>query len=380
VEGALTLWRVVPNVASRFAHRRVTTVGRLNGRESDSAPMLARALISPFGLIKGDVDVVLRSTLSARQVRRALALASFAALASCADAPTTAQTDVNALDAPALDVRGWRPPPESQRIYVGTAGPQHATYRGRPATTMSLPTIVDWFSCASFDGGWTFSCVYTGTSWYGSDYWAAQPGEPYEFYTTSNCTYMHSSYCDQTLRSGPGRGPYGHEASNETQSDEATPRNAPPDCNNAASLEVKEKAYCDGTPVNQNPTRLARVNAALDRMEALGGTCASLASIGRQLVASGTLRIFPASAYRGFSGSSPIGGHHISPHINRWMSLSSDWTDRWYDSVHKPSYWSDRYNRTLQSLLAHELDHLNGSEHIDREKVHTPNSQACDDV
>jgi hypothetical protein len=239
------------------------------------------------------------------------------------------------------------------------------------APSKNLPKEIAWFTCASYDGGESWTCEYTGTEIYAPDYWDGGGN----LQTTTDCSYNHTIYCDQTLRSGPNHGAYGDEASNETTTHEQPLSNLPPDC--TAPRNIGEKAYCSGVP----PTgaRLARLNAALDAMDAIGGVCSTLAAIGRQLVDSNTIRVFVQNDFPGFGGRSPPNGAHSDPADNEWSTIGDVWFDAWYDADHKSSIVHDRFApRDLQQLLAHELDHLNGeTTHLGGNPALTQNSQIC---
>jgi hypothetical protein len=238
-----------------------------------------------------------------------------------------------------------------------------------------VPKVVYWFECSSADLGESWQCVYIGSQEYGLDYWDDRG----DLMTTSDCTYNHSQYCDQTLRSGPYNEPYGTDASNLTQRDSPDASDTPPNC--TSPKNVYEQSYCKGT--RPGDTQLALLNQAFDAIEQRGDVCLALAAIGRQVVANGTLRIFNQSDFHGFSGSAPTNGASVHPELNEWMTLSADWFTRWPDAAHATKPSEDRYApRTLQRTLVHELDHLMGYAHSAQENnpEWTPNENQCSDV
>ena len=244
------------------------------------------------------------------------------------------------------------------------------TKRSSTDDLMNIPTTVDWFNCVSYDRGDTWHCEYTHTTTTGTDHWVTEN----QWQTTSDCSVAHSPHCDRTLRAGAGGGGYRSEVSNETQDDRAPLSTEPPRCVDPQDVYVK--AYCSGVP----PTgaRLERLNAALADMEAIGGECAALATIGRRVIANSAIRVYNGSTFRGFAGTAPMGGASYNPAANEWIALADYWFDRYYDygtaHVASASLGGRRY---LQEALAHEIEHLLGREHIPGDKYHTPNSKAC---
>jgi hypothetical protein len=242
-----------------------------------------------------------------------------------------------------------------------------------PATPPSkvLPTMIAWFSCASYDGMESWTCEYTGTDVYAPDHWDYAG----DLLTTSDCTYSHTTYCDQTLRSGPNRGAYGDEESNESQNHLEALSNLPPDCSNPKT--IGQKAYCSG--VDPTDARLTRLIAALDAMDAIGGVCSTLAAIGRRLVIEDHIKIYKQGDFPGFGGRSPPNGSNSNPSANEWTTIADNWFDAYYDKDHKSSIVHDAWApRDLQQVLAHELDHLNGEEaHVDANPAITAHSQIC---
>jgi len=135
--------------------------------------------------------------------------------------------------------------------------------------------------------------------------------------------------------------------------------------------EIDERhAYCEGAvPAGQ---RLSRINAALDRIDAIGGECASLAKAGRDLLKEGTLRIFPRvrpdGSRRGYRGAAPRNGD--------WLIIVDDVVENSYAQIPGEGRYS------IDWLLVHELDHHKGRHHVghgtnQHDEWHTPNSRTC---
>lgn len=83
------------------------------------------------------------------------------------------------------------------------------------------------------------------------------------------------------------------------------------------------------------------------------------------------------------------GAYYIAPlsaGTGGWMVLSRTWTAQYPDSDHVTQMSPDEpQHRDLQQVLAHELDHLKGSDHIgaqtsNPDMFNTPNSNACSDI
>lgn len=130
--------------------------------------------------------------------------------------------------------------------------------------------------------------------------------------------------------------------------------------------EVRRQAWCNAVPVSS--TDSAKVAAALDRIEAVGGICATLAARGRTYLAMGNIRRFEP-----FSGNpaAVARNHRVAIHSIYFGEKEID-----SGSPHDP--------RTLQFILAHELDHLlpaseggQGPGHIDALNLQTKNSATC---
>jgi hypothetical protein len=249
-----------------------------------------------------------------------------------------------------------------------------------PSNTMGL--TVDWYDCWSIDGGQTWTCSYSHTDYNTgeADYW-----DPYDgFHTTGDCSMgAVARYCDNNFQ--PEGSPY-TDPREIGRADEADDEVfAVPHCP-ASPTETREayKAYCAGhTP---NASQLALLRAALDRMRQIGGICGTLAGIGDAVLARMTLRMFPQSSFT-ISGHAPVAGG--SSGANSWTILSEDLTNVAYDASHYLWYQNVRdglwYKVTLQTVLAHELDHLRGADgHIYENGIENPfvttNTRQCSDV
>lgn len=151
-----------------------------------------------------------------------------------------------------------------------------------------------------------------------------------------------------------------------------------PDCSNATT--EGRRAWCAGTPATDDSIRTKRIKDALQKMRTQGSGCDSLADLGDSLLAKRTLKIYPEGQFRG-GGWSDLGSG-----INGYLALDAAWTDRYYDDYHVAVQFDSTlgvYNyMTLQTSLAHELDHLKGREHNNantprEDRYNTPNTQRC---
>ncbi len=145
-----------------------------------------------------------------------------------------------------------------------------------------------------------------------------------------------------------------------------------PNCNSPQNAH--EVAWCTGVLPSQ--TQRSRLSAALSRMAAKGGTCAVSANIGQTLLANNQMKI--ASNYS-FGGAAP--GNQGA---NGWIVLNEYWANTAFDALHELIQFDSQgvsHARTLQQLLAHEIDHLRfGGAHADPDGFETANSRACSDV
>ena len=263
-------------------------------------------------------------------------------------------------------------PKENQRRYVGYS----------PAIKKNIPTITDWFQCASWDSGQSWDCVYDRTDYGAPDYWDNVD----RFNTTAPCELNDfARYCDFNF--DPARSPYNSPRTLARSSNVSDNLNfSIPTCPATASSPEVVKAWCAASPPNS--TQLGRIQAALSRMHQLGGICDELATIGDALLSRQPpdLRIFPQSSFTK-GGWAPLGGG--SSGSQSYLLISNIATDNTYDFQHL-GYSTDpntglNYPSTLQSTLAHELDHLKGNNHVtnpdgSQNPTRTPNQTACDDI
>lgn len=260
-------------------------------------------------------------------------------------------------------------PNESQRRYVGYP----------PGVSKNIPTITDWYQCWSMDAGQSWDCQYDHTDYGSPDYWDSYNN----FNTTSPCDLnQYARYCDYNF--DPARSPYESRRTLARASNVSDALNfAIPTCPANASSPDVQKAWCAGaTPTS---TQLTRIQAALSRMHQLGGICDQLATIGDAVLSHGTLRVFPQSNFKA-TGWAPLGGGSSGP--RSFVLISNVATDNIYDALHfgtsRDPNSGTTYVATLQSILAHELDHLKGNDHITNpdgsvNQARTPNDLACAD-
>jgi hypothetical protein len=132
--------------------------------------------------------------------------------------------------------------------------------------------------------------------------------------------------------------------------------------------EAARKAWCQSVPLDA--TDLAKVNAALDRIQGAGGICVALASLGRELLNTQMLKKFAPFA------KNPSAATNTT---QRGITIHAIWLgEREMPHPESPD------PRSLQFTLAHELDHLipwaeggQGSGHIDPLNLYTRNSERC---
>jgi hypothetical protein len=254
-------------------------------------------------------------------------------------------------------------------------------YVGHPPSN-SMSRAVDWYQCSSIDGGQTWSCQYEHTdSTWTPDFW--DPDNV--FHTTGDCS-LAAQYCDNNFQPTGGSSPY----TDPREVGRASPTDYTnlviPVCPASQTASQAYKAYCAGHAPNAGELTLIR--AALDRMRQIGGICSTLAAIGDALLAHSppTLHVYPQGAYT-ISGHAPVGGG--SSGVRSWTIVSQDLTSVGYDASHylwfqngKDGLW---YKATLQTVLAHELDHLHGADgHVTENSVVnllvTTNTRQCSDV
>jgi hypothetical protein len=145
-------------------------------------------------------------------------------------------------------------------------------------------------------------------------------------------------------------------------------------------LYATQRAWCLGK--DPNADELEKLKAALSRMKAKGGVCAQLAALGEGYLASGNLHMIDDQArywddyeQRSISmgAAAPRNGGNFS-----YIAIGYSWTKSWYDAQHATPEGTE--SRTLQQILAHELDHLNGEDHLQNNMYRTTNSQQCSDL
>ncbi|MEO5903666.1 MAG: hypothetical protein ABIQ55_06620 [Gemmatimonadaceae bacterium] len=249
-----------------------------------------------------------------------------------------------------------------------------------------MQLTVDWYNCTSYDAGQTWDCEYDHTEYNSGtpDYW----GGGGVFHTTGDCSIV-AQYCDNNFQPDGGSSPYTDPRrvgrTDPTGDDIILPI---PSCPASSGAPKESKAYCAGHV--PNAAELVLIHAALERMRQIGDICADLAGIGDALLshAPPTLRVYPQGSYK-ISGAAPRGGG--STGSNSWAVISEDLINDAYDS--STSFWHfDQgtqlwYRTTLQTVLAHELDHLNGPNngHIGENggpenRLLTANTRLCSDV
>lgn len=248
----------------------------------------------------------------------------------------------------------------------------------------NIAMVTDWYTCWSMDGGQTWTCEYSHTEDNNGG------GEPdyfdysNAFHTTADCSRgPGAKYCDDNFQ--PEGSPY-TDPREVARADDVSDHQvlSIPACPAHTSADVSVKAYCAGRA--PNTTEQSRLRAALDRMRQKGGECEALADIGDSLLnRDGAFRVFPQGSYK-LSGAAPLNGGTSGP--NSWAIISQDVVNRFYDSSHKGRIKNSNtglwYDITLQSILAHELDHLAGRMHIEENgainHVFTANTRACADI
>ncbi len=153
----------------------------------------------------------------------------------------------------------------------------------------------------------------------------------------------------------------------------------PPGLPNCSSQDIfpnnllMAKAWCAGTP--PGPVASNRIYDALQRMNAKGGDCSRLANIGYYLMVIGAVRVVDGLQWA-LGGAAPRGNGN-----DGYMVIADHWTNWAYDSAHATTITErEKESRTLQQILAHELDHLDGKDHIPGNDFETPLSQVCSDL
>lgn len=115
--------------------------------------------------------------------------------------------------------------------------------------------------------------------------------------------------------------------------------------------ETHAITFCQGSP--PTGTRLANISDALARMRAKGGVCATMADVGQGLLAT-HLRVFEDDGTRTYDFTAFT---HRYPSGEAFVGISSRIVDYLYaGEITTPT----GYRVSLQSTLAHELDHVRG--------------------
>lgn len=148
-----------------------------------------------------------------------------------------------------------------------------------------------------------------------------------------------------------------------------------PDCDNPDNMA--ERLWCTAA-VPDSTTAVPVVEAAVARMQALGGVCAPLATTLAQLLRFHLVRVYDPDQLPGAGAAAPSGR---SAHT--YLLLSRDLITTFFDAAHRSGNIDSQGTprpETLQEVLAHEADHLLGRDHIDRDGYLTPNTLRCSDV
>lgn len=139
------------------------------------------------------------------------------------------------------------------------------------------------------------------------------------------------------------------------------------------------RAWCKGTDLASNLVAKARVQLALLRMRAKGGTCAALANLGDSLVAASRIRVFPHGAVdttttmaftigvAGMVGGSAIHNGGVRGPFS-FFTISDRLTRFAWDSEHRDM----ESGVSLDNIVAHELSHLLGDWHISPQTTPIP--------
>jgi hypothetical protein len=147
-----------------------------------------------------------------------------------------------------------------------------------------------------------------------------------------------------------------------------------PDCNHTD--EFAEQLWCSAPP--PDPRSRARILTAIGRIRRKGDACVDLAARLDWLEGAGLIRIFEPGDYPGVGGAVPPEGSGVV-----WLLLSRDFVTTYYDAAHRSGNVDSRgvpRPETLQRVLAHEADHLDGAGHVDLDGYLTPNTVHCGDL
>lgn len=144
----------------------------------------------------------------------------------------------------------------------------------------------------------------------------------------------------------------------------------------AGTVAEEALLWCHSFPPDAT-SELTVIRAAVARMRAKGGVCITLAEIASSMLQAGRVHLFDRDAYPG-AGAAPIGQG-----VTSWLLLSRELITSYFDSAH-PSGNVDSHGierpQTLQLVLAHEADHINGEGHSDDDGYLTRNTLYCSDV
>lgn len=147
-----------------------------------------------------------------------------------------------------------------------------------------------------------------------------------------------------------------------------------PDCSD--SNEFAEQLWCSASPPDAGAR--ARIRDAIERMRRMGGACVELAARLGWLEHAGLIRIFEPDDYPGTGAAVPPAGSGAV-----WLLLSRDFVTTYWNAAHRSGNVDSRgvpRPETLQSVLAHEADHLRGAGHVDIDGYLTPNTVHCGDL
>lgn len=117
-----------------------------------------------------------------------------------------------------------------------------------------------------------------------------------------------------------------------------------------------QRLWCEGWSPKARSIEELRVYRALNDMNARGGVCATLAQEGFRTLNLGSLRFNDLTALNA-GGAAPPNGAAAGQH---WFLIDEYWVLKHYDAAHaaRDTDHPEWGARTLQHLLAHELDHL----------------------
>jgi hypothetical protein len=156
---------------------------------------------------------------------------------------------------------------------------------------------------------------------------------------------------------------------------DAVGQGVPADC--SAPENFFEALWCRSTPPDRL-TELPVIQAALARMQAIGGVCADLARTVDEMLIRRRVHVYSPDTISGLGGAAPVGLG-----VDSYLLLSRDFISHYPDAAHQSGNIDSRgvpRPQTLQLVLAHEADHILGADHMDLDGYLTPNSQRCSDL